>query len=256
VPHRRTLPAVLLALALLALPLAVPAAAHGEFRSGPLTFDGFGLTNEPVKVGEWTQFEFTVTRGGKPVRWSAAEQERIKIHVFVGVVKPSPELAAQQPTPDGKPMILSISEQWDTPGSYLSEEWKATNPGDLTAHLHSPIAGIAGAKETVKVDGLVIDVVAPTGPETYSAIERGKTFPLAEPTMAELAGRQAAQAARAQGYAAEVDDRLDSTGTLLLGLGAVAALALLLAVLALFRARRRPVPPSPEVSAEAERFLS
>ncbi len=189
----RTAALLVAALAWTGLVLAGPASAHATFHSGDLTFEEFGLTNEPVKVGEETAFEFTVTKDGKPVTWTDAQLKQLTVHVFVGTVKPSPELAGRQP--GGKPLQLALrATPWVAPGAYVSDAFAFSDPGRYTAHLHSPLAGVAGAAKTVPVGGQVIDLVAPMGPTTYGGegVEPLTTWPRRLPTTGELATRQQA----------------------------------------------------------------
>ena len=228
---------------------AAPAAAHGTFKSGALTFEGFGLGNEGVKVNEETWYEFTVTKGGKPVVWTPAQLKQLTVHVFVGDVKPTPELAARQP--DGKPLQLAIEAHWEGPGQYRSDAFGFSNPGLYTAHLHSPLEGVAGATETIPVGGQVIDLVAPMGPETYggNGIVPLKTWPVQQPTTAELANADQTLTADVQAAQATATTAADQAGSpSLLTWGALAAglVALLVGTIALVAARRRVrVPDSP-----------
>lgn len=242
----RVLPLLVLS-ALLAT--AAPAAAHQTKTAGKFTIDGFGLTGEPVMAGEQTEFEFTlaegkpVDEGGKPVVLSDRELKLLALHVFVGAVKATPALAAKQP--GGKPLALPVhATPWEGPGTYKSDPISFTAPGPYTAHLHSPLKGVAGATKTVPLRGQVVDVQFPMGPNSYGPVENPTSimWPAKVPTNAELAGkitrmeqRDATAAPRMTGMIATAEntaEELDQTRLLLWGAILVALIALVVAALA------------------------
>jgi hypothetical protein len=242
---------LLLAALVLSVLTAGPAAAHGEFKAGALTFAGFGLTGEPVLAGEETAFEFTVTKAGQPVAWTDAQLKQLAVHVFVGSVKPSPALAARQP--GGKPLQLALhGTPWEGPGAYQTDAFILSDPGTYTAHLHSPLEGVAGATKTIPVGGQVIDLVAPMGPDTYGPIETLTSWPRVLPTASELATADqttTAELAALDSAVADLQTQADQTRTLLLGTLAVAVATVGVAGVALVtgrrRRRRQRVPDSP-----------
>jgi hypothetical protein len=176
---------VLCAAVALAALAAAPASAHAEKKAGRYTFVvGFG--DEPAYAGQPNSLQVIISRDGKPATDLAGQLDGLQAHAFYGA-KADPKLDKI-----ALPLEPHFGDGWGTPGDYRSF-FVPTQAGAYTFQLH----GKLGAQK--------VDLVIPSGPDTFSDVnDPAKTaFPaVKDPTTAQLAERLDRETARLNGTVA------------------------------------------------------
>src|SRR5215216_2667800 len=204
---------VLGAAVLLAALAAAPASAHAEKKAGRYSFVvGFG--DEPAYAGQPNSLQVIISRDGKPATDLAGQLDGLMAHAYYGR-KADPKLENAM-----MPLEPHFGDDWGTPGDYRSF-FVPTQAGAYTFHLKG------------KLGGQKVDLVVPSGPETFGDVnDPGKSaFPaVKDPTTAQLAQRldresarltastAAAAAAQRDAEAAAGQARMLALGGLLVGL--------------------------------------
>jgi hypothetical protein len=176
---------VLGAAALLAAMAAAPASAHAEKKAGRYAFVvGFGT--EPAYAGQPNSLQVIITRDGKPATDLAGQLDGLMAHAYYGR-KADPKLENAM-----MPLEPHFGDDWGTPGDYRSF-FVPTQAGAYTFTLEG------------KLGGQRIDLVVPSGPETFGDVNdpAKAAFPaVKDPTTAQLAQRLDRETTRLNGTVA------------------------------------------------------
>ena len=172
---------VLGAAVLLAALAAAPASAHADKKVGRYSFVvGFGT--EPAYAGQPNSMQVIISRDGKP----ATDLDGLMAHAYYGR-KADPKLENAM-----MPLEPHFGDDWGTPGDYRSF-FVPTQAGAYTFHLKG------------KLGGQKVDLVVPSGPETFGDVNdpAKSAFPaVKDPTTAQLAQRLDREATRLTGTVA------------------------------------------------------
>jgi hypothetical protein len=170
---------VLGAAMLLAALAAAPASAHADRKVGRYTFVvGFGT--EPAYAGQPNSLQVIISRDGKPATDLAGKLDGLMAHAYYGR-KADPKLENAM-----MPLEPNFGDDWGTPGDYRSF-FVPTQAGSYTFVLEG------------KLGGQKIDLVVPSGPETFGDVNdpAKAAFPaVKDPTTAQLAQRLDRESAR------------------------------------------------------------
>ena len=204
---------VLGAAMLLAALAAAPASAHAEKQAGRYTFVvGFG--DEPAYAGQPNSLQVMISRDGKPATDLAGKLDGLMAHAYYGR-KADPKFENAM-----MPLEPRFGDDWGTPGDYRSF-FVPTQAGAYTFELKG------------KLGDQKINLVVPSGPETFGDVDdpAKAAFPaVKDPTTAQLAQRldresarltastAAAAAARGDAEEAASQARMLAFGALLVGL--------------------------------------
>src|SRR5215218_3735556 len=209
---------------------AVPASAHAEKQVGRYAFVvGFG--DEPAYAGQPNSLQVIITRDGKPATDLAGQLDGLMAHTYYGrKADPKAENAMM-------PLEPHFGDDWGTPGDYRSF-FVPTQAGAYTFHLKG------------KLGGQKVDLVVPSGPETFGDVNdpAKSAFPaVKDPTTAQLAQRLDREATRLTGTVAAAtaaqkaaEDKVDQARMLALGGLIVGAVGLVVAALAWGRRSAAP----------------
>jgi hypothetical protein len=222
---------VLGAAVLLAALAAAPASAHAEKTAGRYAFEiGFG--DEPAYAGQPNSLQVLITRDGRPATDLAGQLDGLMAHAYYGR-KADPKLENAM-----MPLEPHFGDDWGTPGDYRSF-FVPTQAGAYTFELK----GKLGAQK--------IDLVVPSGPETFGDVNdpAKAAFPaVKDPSTAQLAQRLDRETARLNGAVAAAtaaqraaQDRIDQARLLALGGLLVGVVGLVVAALAWGRRTAAPV---------------
>jgi hypothetical protein len=224
--------------ALLAMLAAMPASAHAEREAGRYSFEiGFGT--EPAYAGQPNSLQVLISRDGKPVT-DAAALDGLMAHAYYGG-KADPKLENAM-----MPLEPYFGDDWGTPGDYRSF-FVPSQTGTYTFALEG------------KLGGQKIDLVVPSGPETFGDVnDPAKTAlpAVKDPTTGQLAQRLDREAARVNGTIAvaaaaqrDAEDAAGQARMLALGGLLVGGVGLVVGGLALARSRRPAAPAArPDVA--------
>ena len=225
------------AAALLAAMAAAPASAHAEKKAGRYAFVvGFGT--EPAYAGQPNSLQVLISRDGKPATDLAGKLDGLMAHAYYGR-KADPKLENAM-----MPLEPAFGDGWGTPGDYRSF-FVPTQAGAYTFALEG------------KLGGQKVDLVIPSGPETFGDVNdpAKAAFPaVKDPTTAQLAQRLDREAARMTGIAAAAtagrrDAEDTATQARLLAFGGVLVGLVGLVVAALAWGRRTAAPTArPDLS--------
>jgi hypothetical protein len=210
--------------------LAAPASAHAERKAGRYAFVvGFGT--EPAYAGQPNSLQVLITRDGRPATDLAGQLDGLMAHAYYGrQADPKLENAMM-------PLEPYFGDDWGTPGDYRSF-FVPTQAGAYTFTVKG------------KLGGQKVDLVVPSGPETFGDVNdpAKAAFPAAkDPTTAQLAQRldrettrlnAAVTAATAAQRAAR--DRVDQARLLALGGVLVGLVGLVVGALAWGRRSAAP----------------
>src|SRR5215211_870707 len=204
---------------LLAALAAAPASAHAEKQAGRYAFVvGFG--DEPAYAGQPNSLQVLITRDGKPATDLAGQLDNLMAHAYYGR-KADPKLENAM-----MPLEPHFGDDWGTPGDYRSF-FVPTQAGAYTFHLKG------------KLGGQKVDLVVPSGPETFGDVK--------DPTTAQLAQRLDREATRLTGTVAvataaqrAAEDTADQARLLALGGLLVGVVGLVVAGLAWGRRAAAP----------------
>jgi hypothetical protein len=229
--------AVLGAAALLAAVAAAPASAHAEKKAGRYAFVvGFGT--EPAYAGQPNSLQVIITRDGKPATDLAGQLDGLMAHAYYG------RRADRRLENAMMPLEPHFGDDWGIPGDYRSF-FVPTQAGAYTFTLEG------------KLDGQRIDLVVPSGPETFGDVNdpAKAAFPaVKDPTTAQLAQRLDREMTRLNGTvpaatAAQRDARETADQARLLAFGGVLVGLVGLVVAALAWGRRTAAPAArPDLS--------
>jgi hypothetical protein len=176
---------VLGAAALLAAMAAAPASAHAEKKAGRYALVvGFGT--EPAYAGQPNSLQVIITRDGEPATDLAGQLDGLMAHAYYGR-KAHPKLENAM-----MPLEPHFGDGWGTPGDYRSF-FVPTQAGAYTFTLKG------------KLGGQKIDLVVPSGPETFGDVNdpAKAAFPaVKDPTTAQLAQRLDRETTRLNGTVA------------------------------------------------------
>jgi len=204
---------ILGAAVLLAALAAAPASAHTDKQVGRYSIDiGFGT--EPAYAGQPNSMQVIISRDGKPATDLAGKLDGLMAHAYYG--------RKADPKAENAMMALEpyFGDDWGTPGDYRSF-FVPTQAGAYTFELKG------------KLGDQKIDLVVPSGPETFGDVNdpAKAAFPaVKDPTTAQLAQRldresarltastAAAAAAQRDAEAAAGQARMLALGGLLVGL--------------------------------------
>jgi hypothetical protein len=170
---------VLGAAVLLAALAAAPASAHVEKQAGRYTFEvGFG--DEPAYAGQPNSLQVIITRDGKPATDLAGKLDGLMAHAYYG--------RKADPKFENAMMALEpgFGDDWGTPGDYRAF-FVPTQAGAYTFELKG------------KLGDQKINLVVPSGPETFGDVNdpAKAAFPaVKDPTTAQLAQRLDRESAR------------------------------------------------------------
>jgi len=236
-PIHPTMPARLVRVAfilgaavLLAALAAAPASAHAEKQVGRYTFVvGFG--DEPAYAGQPNSLQVLISRDGKPATDLAGKLDGLMAHAFYGR-KASPRFENVM-----MPLEPRFGDDWGTPGDYRSF-FVPTQAGAYTFALKG------------KLGDQKVDVVVPSGPETFGDVNdpARAAFPaVKDPTTAQLAQRLDRETTRLNGTVAAAtaaqraaEDRVDQARLLALGGLLVGVVGLVVGALAWGRRTAAP----------------
>jgi hypothetical protein len=170
---------VLGAAMLLAALAAAPASAHADRKVGRYTFVvGFGT--EPAYAGQPNSLQVIISRDGKPATDLAGKLDGLMAHAYYGR---KADLKLENAM---MPLEPNFGDDWGTPGDYRSF-FVPTQAGSYTFVLEG------------KLGGQKIDLVVPSGPETFGDVNdpAKAAFPaVKDPTTAQLAQRLDRESAR------------------------------------------------------------
>jgi hypothetical protein len=221
---------VLGAAVLLAALAAAPASAHAEKKAGRYSFVvGFG--DEPAYAGQPNSVQVTISRDGKPATDLAGQLDGLMAHAYYG------RKADSKLENTMMPLEPRFGDDWGTPGDYRSF-FVPTQAGAYTFTLKG------------KLGSQKVDLVVPSGPETFGDVNdpAKAAFPaVKDPTTAQLAQRLDREAARLTGSmaaaAAAQRDAEDAAGQArLLALGGLLVGVVGLVVAGLAWGRRTSAP--------------
>jgi hypothetical protein len=224
---------------LLAALAAAPASAHAEKKAGRYSFVvGFGT--EPAYAGQPNSMQVIISRDGKPATDLGGQLDGLMGHAYYGA-KADPKAENTM-----MPLEAHFGDGWGTPGDYRSF-FVPSQAGSYTFSLK----GKLGAQK--------VDLVIPSGPETFSDVNdpAKAAFPaVKDPTTAQLAQRLDREATRVNGTMAaaqaaqrDAEDAAGQARMLALGGLLVGAVGLVVGGLALARSRRPAEPASrPDVA--------
>ena len=215
---------------LLAALAAAPASAHAEKQAGRYAFVvGFG--DEPAYAGQPNSVQVLITRDGKPATDLAGQLDNLMAHAYYGR-KADPKLENAM-----MPLEPNFGDDWGTPGDYRSF-FVPTQAGAYTFVIEG------------KLGGQKIDLVVPSGPETFGDVNdpAKAAFPaVKDPTTAQLAQRLDRETTRLNGTVAAAtaaqraaEDRADQARLLALGGLLVGVVGLVVAALAWGRRSATP----------------
>jgi hypothetical protein len=245
-PIHPTLPTRLLRVVLalgaavaLATLAAAPASAHAERTAGRYSFEiGFGT--EPAYAGQPNSLQVIISRDGKPATDLAGQLDGLMAHAYYGA-KADPKLENAM-----MPLEPYFGDDWGTPGDYRSF-FVPSQTGTYTFALEG------------KLGGQKIDLVVPSGPETFGDVnDPAKTAlpAVKDPTTGQLAQRLDREATRVNGTIAvaaaaqrDAEDAAGQARMLALGGLLVGGVGLVVGGLALARSRRPAAPAArPDVA--------
>jgi hypothetical protein len=218
------------AAAVLAAMVAAPASAHAEKKAGRYAFVvGFGT--EPAYAGQPNSLQVLITRDGKPATDLAGQLDGLMAHAYYGR-RADPKLENAM-----MPLEPHFGDDWGTPGDYRSF-FVPTQAGAYTFHLKG------------RLGGQKVDLVIPSGPETFGDVNdpAKAAFPaVKDPTTAQLAQRLDRETTRLNGTVAAATaaqraalDRADQARLLALGGVLVGLVGLVVAALAWGRRTAAP----------------
>jgi hypothetical protein len=198
---------VLGAAVLLAAMAAAPASAHAEKKAGRYSFVvGFG--DEPAYAGQPNSLQVIISRDGRPATDLAGRLDGLMAHAYYGR-KADPKLENAM-----MPLEPHFGDGWGTPGDYRSF-FVPTQAGAYTFHLKG------------RLGGQKVDLVVPSGPETFGDVNdpAKSAFPaVKDPTTAQLAQRLDRETTRLNGTVAAAtaaqraaEDRVDQARLLAFG---------------------------------------
>jgi hypothetical protein len=213
---------VLGAAVLLAALAAAPASAHADKKAGRYTF-AVGFGDEPAYAGQPNSLQVIISRDGKPATDLAGQLDGLMAHAYYGR-KADPKLENAM-----MPLEPHFGDDWGTPGDYRSF-FVPTQAGAYTFHLKGQLGGQK------------VDLVVPSGPETFGDVNdpAKSAFPaVKDPTTAQLAQRLDREATRLTGTVAvataaqrAAEDTADQARLLALGGLLVGVVGLVVAGLA------------------------